>query len=176
VLAAYSGTMLAQDAEWQSGALGELLVDTRWGGRASVGGGYAAPSTIRGEGADAVITRTPITARVGFGWGAGVTRLGVESGVVADAWHRTTAVRSPELRPTGERTHFRVGGTLGVRLELFVSARVGLSLLAEALWFPTPLHFDVQPPEGEAPLSTWAVRPQVSVGATFDLTPRVDGG
>ncbi|MGD8859493.1 MAG: hypothetical protein PVI30_05735 [Myxococcales bacterium] len=172
-LLSYSGTTIAPDADWQSGILGEVLLDTRWGGRASVAGGYAAPATIDGDGADAVVTRTPITARAGFGWTAGPMRLGLEGGLLADAWHREATVQSPELRPTGNRTHWRIGSALAMRLELFVTTGVGLHLLAEAAWFPAPHELRVLSPAGERTLATRTLRPHVSLGATFDLTPRV---
>ncbi len=167
----YGGASVASDANWQSGVSAELLLDARGWLRGSLGAGYAAPTTIRADQADATITRFPFVARVGITRSLGSPVFGVEGGPVLEAWHRQTSVHSDRLRPTAPSTAWRFGGALAARLDMSLSSHVGLYLLLEGQWFPGPHTLTIESEQGEQKITTRSLRPQVGLGLLFDVFP-----
>ena len=165
----YAGSAVAPEASWQSGLSCELLLDAEGWLRVSLGVGYAAPTTIEGNGADAIVTRIPIVARLGVAQSIGRVAVGLEVGPLLEGWHRRTVVRTDALETTASTTHWRLGGVLLGRFELSVGGRLGLYVLAGGDWLPAPHDFSVRSAQTEQKLTTYAIRPHVGVGATFDL-------
>ncbi len=167
----YAGWAIAPDASWQSGVSGELLLDRGGWLRGSLGAGYAAPATIEGDGADAVVTRIPIAARLGVAHEMGHMTIGLEAGPLLEWWYRRTIVRTDALEPTGSTTRWRLGAGLLGRFELSVAGRLGLYVLAGGDWLAGPHEFTIQNEQSEQTLRTYDIRPHVGFGATFDLHP-----
>ena len=167
----YAGWAIAPDASWQSGVFGELLLDQRGWLRGSLGAGYAAPTTIAGSGADAVVTRIPIAARLGVAHAWSRMAIGLEIGPLLEWWHRRTIVRTDALEATGSTARWRLGAGLLGRLELSVGGRLGLYVLAGADWLAGPHEFTIRHAQSEQKLSTYDISPHVGLGATFDLLP-----
>jgi hypothetical protein len=167
----YAGWAIAPDASWQSGISGELLLDAEGWLRGSLGAGYAAPTTIEGNGADAIVTRIPIVARLGVAHSIGRVAIALEAGPLLEWWHRRTVVRTDALEPTASTTRWRLGAGLLGRFELSVGGRLGLYVLAGGDWLAAPHEFTVRYEQSEQKLATYVVRPHVGLGATFDLLP-----
>lgn len=165
----YGGTSVAHDASWQSGVLAELLLDAGGWLRGSLGAGYAASTTIRGDQADAIITRFPFVARAGAMRTFGGAGFGVEAGPVLEAWRRRTAVHSDQLQPTEPSTAWRYGGAVAARLEVSLGPRVGLYLLLEGQWFPGPHTLTIESEQGEQRITTRSLRPELGLGLLFDV-------
>lgn len=167
----YAGWAIAPDAAWQSGISGELmLADVGWL-RAGLGAGYAAPTAIEGNGADAILTRIPVVARLGVAHCVGRVASGLEGGLLLERWHRRTIVRADALGPTEPTTRWRLGAGLLGRFELRVGERVGLYVMAGGDWLAAPHEFTIRFDQKEQKLATYAVQPHVGLGATFDLQP-----
>ena len=172
----YARTAIAPTAGWQSGASMQLVLDAAGWLRASSGVGYAFPIAIEGQGADAIIKRATLVAKLGAGWSTGRAAVGVEVGPLVEMWHRRTVVHAEELEPTPPSTLWRPGGVLEARLELLVGLRMGLYALAGVQWLPTPHGLTIRSAQTGQQLATYAVRPHVGLGATFDLLSRTASG
>lgn len=165
----YFGSSIASRANWQSGTAGELLLESQGGLRGSFGAGYAAPTRVTAEGAVATIFRIPLSARLGAMHRLGRATLGIEAGALLDVWHRETVVHSDALAPTDPTTAWRFGGTIAARFDLAVAGSVGLYCLGEVQWLPVSHALRVRSAQGNHVLPTYAFRPGLGVGVTFDL-------
>lgn len=167
----YAGSAVAPEASWQNGVSWELLLDAGGWLRVSLGAGYATPTTIEGSGADAIVTRIPIVARLGMAQSIGRVGIGLEVGPLFEGWHRRTVVRTDALEATASTMRWRLGGQLLGRFEFRVDGRLGLYVLAGGDWLPAPHDFAIRSAQSEQELTTYAVCPHVGLGATFDLLP-----
>jgi hypothetical protein len=167
----YSGALVAENA-WQSGVLGEVMVDVEGWVRAGLSAGYSAPTTLDGAEADAAVSGVPIAARIGVWHRIGWATVGLEAGALAEAWHRRSIVRADTLEPTAPSTTWRLGGTLGARFEVPISSMVVLFVLGEAQWLPSPHTLSVKSEQGVQRLPTHELRPRLALGTTFNLHPR----
>jgi hypothetical protein len=165
----YIGSSIAEDFEWQSGAAVDLMFRVPRAFRASVGAGYAAETTIRGAGADAIVSRVPIEGRLGVERALGPGNLTLEAGTILDIWRRRTRVRSDALVPAAPSTTPLWGGVLGLRVEAPLNAFVNLFLSLEAQWLPSDhaIVFGSSPEEQQEQART--LRPQIGTGLVFEL-------
>lgn len=166
---AYSGSTLGGTSYWQNGLLAELVWNVTGALRTSIAAGYVFPAEVSGTGASAAISRIPISARIGGGIPTGPMILGLEAGLLVEAWHRTTQVQSDTLQPTDPTTVWRTGGTVAGRLEVPVTGGVGLYLMGGAQWLPFPHRLSIQTVDAEQQLAIAAVRPHGAVGVFFGL-------
>lgn len=165
----YIGSSIAEDFEWQSGGAVDLIVRVPRAFRASVGAGYAAETTIRGAGADALVSRVPIEGRLGVERALGPGSLTLEAGALWDIWRRRTRVRSDALVPSAPSTTPLWGGVLGVRVEAPLTSGVGLFLSLEAQWLPSDYALSVRSSHGEQQEQARTLRPEIGTGLVFEL-------
>jgi hypothetical protein len=165
----YIGSSIAEDFDWQSGVVVDLVFRVPHTFRASLGTGYAMPTTIRGAGADALVSRVPIEARLGVERAFGPGTLTLEAGPLLDVWQRRTTVRSEALVPTAPRTTLRWGSVLGLRVEAPVLSAVSCFLSLEAQWLPSEHALSVRSSQGEQQEQTRNLRPQIGTGVIFEL-------
>lgn len=166
---AYSGSTLGGTSHWQNGMLGEVVWNLTPLLRTSLAAGYVFPTEVAGNGASAVVSRFPITARLGAGFPAGPVSLGLEGGVLFEAWHRTTRVQSDALQPTDPTTVWRAGGLIALRVEVPVSSAFGLYLVTEGQVFPFQHRLSIRRAEAEQPLAISSVRPHWILGVFSGL-------